>query len=298
MSVVKDFIEDWGRVKSPRTIDSFRSLLEDFNEFCSLEEATKSDIYDYLDTKLENDEIIKSTANEYIGKFKRFYKWLEDEQTVPVGQKELQQYHEDMNRIRKIIKMDRYRAPSRSEDPFTKRELIELLNIANDTDKYHFLVLGYFGLRRSAYQNLKKRDINLSNRSLHIRAEETKTYKERTLYFDGEIASILREMMNKSPNQWLLGRKPCKSYLNKRIERNEYSERLGTNVHPHRLRHTFNQHMKQILDDNLLLKRLMGHKVESTDMTARYSKPVEDIVRDAMTNKHYYKRFGIMDKVI
>ena len=104
MSVVKDFIEDWGRVKSPRTISSFKKVLENFNNYCSLEEATKGDIYDYLDMKIENGEITKTTANQYIGMFKSFFKWLEEELVVPVGQKELQQYHEDINRIRKIIK--------------------------------------------------------------------------------------------------------------------------------------------------------------------------------------------------
>ena len=159
MSVVKDFIEDWGRVKSPRTISSFKKVLENFNNYCSLEEATKADIYDYLDMKIENDEITKTTANQYIGMFKSFFKWLEEELVVPVGQKELQQYHEDMNRIRKIIKMDRYRSPNPTGQHFTKKELIELLNIADDTDKYHFLLLGYFGLRKSAYLSLKNKTL-------------------------------------------------------------------------------------------------------------------------------------------
>ena len=103
--------------------------------------------------------------------------------------------------------------------------------------------------------------------------------------------------MDKSPNEWLLGRRPCDSYLNKRIERNGYSEKLGTNVYIHRFRHSFNHHMKQILDDDLLLKRLMGHSVEE-DMSAVYSESVEDVMRDAMTNKHYYHRLNILGEVV
>jgi len=207
---------------------------------------------------------------------------------------EQQKLNQEITRCTDVIKMDRYRAPDSTGEPYDEDTFKKLLEVANDTDYYLFYLLTYLGLRKSEFYKLKKENIDLEDCSLNVMAKTSKTYQRRTLYFGGEAKRLIEDMIGASDSEYLIGIDADRNFLNRRLD--QYEDEIDENLYPHKSRHTFVNGFKQITDDNLLVKRLAGHTV-SSDMTGRYSVPVDEKLRNAMTKEHFFKDWDIYDGI-
>jgi len=148
--MIDEFLEDWGRTKSSTTLESWRYVLEQFDEEVGLEGVTKEEIYDWLDYKIDGG-LKRTTANQYIQMLKSFHLWLRDNLPTPVGEEELRETLEEQKRCNRIVNMDRYRAAGRSGKPIAKDTLTALLDMAEGGDYHLFYLLGYFGFRKTSF---------------------------------------------------------------------------------------------------------------------------------------------------
>lgn len=130
-----------------------------------------------------------------------------------------------------------------------------------------FGILLNCGLRRGEMINLKLLDIDLQNSELTVRAETSKSKRDRVVPLNSAVTNLLQDYLNerqklRSPNPDLfISEEGGKltfdglKHLQKKVI--DYS---GVRFHPHQFRHTFAVNLFTHNTDSIMVKELLGHK--------------------------------------
>jgi integrase len=165
-----------------------------------------------------------------------------------------------------------------------KEQVGELIKNCSRIDRPIIVMYFYFGCRRMELPTFKNHLDDLDPEEGTARFDVLKHRKKKRtklLYYDDWVAEIFR--------QWEEGNLRLEfssdSYYKKV---SKYKEELGVEqLNPTTGRRTFNTHMRDILDDDPLVKSLTGHKFDQS-MTDHYDVSFETMRKRAMTEDHYF----------
>ena len=158
-------------------------------------------------------------------------------------------------------------------------DLKKILSVADKKDRDIIILLSYFGFRKSELLGIKFENINFNENKIRIQTAKTKIW--RNLYFINKIKPILRRFMMEYKHN--LRYDSINSFLLK------YRHIIGFRIYPHLFRHLFNTEMRKQLNNDYLIKKLMGHS--NKDMTDLYTDVSEEEIKEAMQKKHYLKQY-------
>jgi len=301
MDLIDRYIEAYPR-KSEKTKKDRRCFLENFKNFLGkpLDQATKQDVERWIEER--RGEIKANSLNQELGVIKHFYGWLIDELPIPVGGEELRKTLEKQRQYRKIRQVERLEGEEVSERALSPDTVSELIDKSKaGSHRRAFVLLSYFGLRRSEARLLKADAVDFDNRTIEIRRETTKTPSGvRTLPFAPWMEDFLRVPEGQ---KFVLGHgsKPYSpAFLNNMMRK--YERIAGFRLRPKMLRTSFNTNLRDPLWEefgrargDFVLKKLMGHKTSDRSMSEHYmgvGERLEQDKRKAMTELHYMTECG------
>ncbi|OGX15904.1 MAG: hypothetical protein A2166_02070 [Omnitrophica WOR_2 bacterium RBG_13_41_10] len=156
----------------------------------------------------------------------------------------------------------------------TKKEIRDLLKNCSERLRLPVMVALSTGLRQSEQFNLQKEDIDLRNREIYVRKENSKTGKARRIAFEridkGGLA-ILLHLREKAEN-YLFEKRANEPYTFSYI-RDDFEWALKesniTDFRWHDLRHIFASYWYATYKDLITLANILGHS--TTKMTERYT---------------------------
>jgi len=248
-------------------------------ELADITTNTMVDFFEFLQTRKRNYGIDKvksgvktSTIATYRSKLNAFFVWLVETNVLKVNPLNGIEYPEVSYEDR------RYLTKQDIEKIFTaiithgKDPLVRKRNIAL------FSILLYCGLRKNELINLRVIDINFDARELKVRAETSKSKRDRSVPLHKEVIYALKDYLEvrKSKGyktEYLFvshgSDQPLTSHGLKHLV--EYlKEKSGVKFHLHRFRHTFATNLLSTGCDGLKLRQLLGHK--SLRMTLAYTR--------------------------
>lgn len=142
------------------------------------------------------------------------------------------------------------------------------------------------GVRPGELFQITVADLNLESREIYIRPEVAKTRVSRTLVISPYTAQALIRFIRIRPRWWPQdsplfateqGGRMSVSHWAHRLK--EYSRKIGVNVTPYSLRHSFAIEFLKNGGDPFSLQRLLGH--QDLSMTRRYLRLTQDDIREA-----------------
>lgn len=241
--------------KSEKTINSYILTLSKFALYCrkSLLEVSAYDIRLYLAEKIKmgNSDASVGTQRAHIS---AFYSWLYDNGHIeknpcsPIKP----------TKTKKEIKF-----------PFAKEDIDSLRNACkNDRDRTIIEFLLSTGVRVSELTTIEVKDINFSNKSVHI--VHGKGKKERITYFNDSTAEWLHRYMDKYrivDGTLFKGKRGNMTKNGIEALLNRLADSCGVeNVHPHRFRRTFATEMSKNGCPVVEIQKLLGHSSLNTTM--------------------------------
>lgn len=141
------------------------------------------------------------------------------------------------------------------------------------------------GIRPNELLQLRIQDVDFMNNQLVIREEYSKTRQLRTVPLSTQVVNVLKKLIYSRHEEWgndvpvfcsFSGHRLTSHNLQERFR--EYSDRLGTNITPYHLRHTFALWFIRNGGNIFALQKIMGHT--KLDMTQTYVSLVQaDIKR-------------------
>lgn len=256
-----------------------------------IEDSTKQTIYDYF---ADRSDLSANSKSTYLAILKAFFKWMDaniDDGVTPDDLRDALRRHKQYKNIL-LIRREDYKVDEVSA--FTLDELAGILTASHPNPMHHGLMylLAYFGMRKAALLDLQIENINIGEQYI-TRPDTVGSHKNMPakLYFDDRTLEVIETLIDGRDAGYLVfGNNPnCRmsdSTPNTICRR--YGGLLGIDINPHRFRHTFNTHMRRALNDDLLLKRLMGHSIKG-DMTGVYDTEIDEEIRHAMVELHYMR---------
>jgi len=120
-------------------------------------------------------------------------------------------------------------------------------------------------MRISECLEISVEDIDLINRSIMLKAENTKGNKHRYVYFSQELQKELRRWLQYKDryvesDYLLLSIKGNKLQIGSfETKLKQYGERIGINIHPHQLRNNFAKRFLMAGGNLFTLSKILGH---------------------------------------
>ena len=157
-------------------------------------------------------------------------------------------------------------------------QIKSLLNvIQNDMDRAWFLLMLHSGLRTCEVRALRLGDVDLSQRTIHIR--ETKNQRERVVFLSpptvDAIQAYLAHRNNSSDHLFTRHHKPLSSrYCQSRSK--TFGKKVNIHVTPHQLRTTCATMLLNASMSIFALQSLLGHNY--VDTTLRYARAYDATV--------------------
>lgn len=225
------------------------------------------DIKIFLAKLLESKKLKKSTYEGYIACYKSFFSWLQE-----------QEY---------IIKnpMDSIKYPKRDKHLRKALTLVDIEKIRDACITYRERAIFEFllasGCRVSEIEGLTIEDIDWSNMEFVVLG---KGNKERKCFFTHKSKYYLEKYLQnrKGRTKWLFeGERAPYNYIKIRTIQKEVSnigQRVGVEIFPHILRHTFATIMLQNGAKLEAVQELLGH--ETPDTTQVYAKLNSTIIHN------------------
>ena len=285
--LMADFLkqQEYSARRSKETIRGYKAafdLLLKFRpqlEVDDLTTETLTDFFEFLQTRKRlvgsNQEVIgvkTSTTGTYRSKFNAFFNWLIETERLknnpfkgidyPIINYDDRKYlsKQDVERIFTSLNMH-------ASNPLIRKRNIAL-----------FSVLLYCGLRKNELISLKILDINFDSKELKVRAETSKSKRNRIIPLHREALYAIKDYIEarnskKYKTEYLFvsntGDRPLTTHGLKHLVET-IKEKSGVNFHLHRFRHTFAVNLLSSGCDGLKLRQLLGHK--SLRMTLAYTR--------------------------
>lgn len=272
---VRKYIEEELRSKSNETIRTYSYEIKTFEKWLknagtNLDEYSRADVQQYLDYLTMNGKSA-STVNKIFNAIKSFSRWSKKEDAI-----------ED---IRVVKQPDFKNKAPKSLQRLERLRVVRESDRSNNKRNYAIVItLLYTGVRVSELVAINRADVEISERKGSVVIRQGKGNKERTIPLNAEtrraIEKMLEERNDDHPALFISNRK-------KRIDVRSVQHVLNKfGIHPHMLRHTFITDLVRN-HDPILAQFLSGHS--STDMLARYSKPNDDDMQNAVDNLYIEK---------
>ena len=211
------------------------------------------------DSRKDKDgPVSKTTINNYIRNIKVFFNYLDEY---------------DMLRKNPVTKIRQLKNPRKSKDFITDREfnnLIRCLDLSKYSEYRDCIVIQLIidtGMRIGECLLLMMEDIDINERCIMLKAENTKGKKDRVVFYSAEMSVALRRWIQFKDryveSEYLF---PSKKYKTKiRISNFEsnfraYCSRIGLkDASPHTLRNNFAKRFLMAGGDIYTLSRILGH---------------------------------------
>ena len=295
---IDSYINSLEQKKRKDTIENIGNLLVPFERWLdgkgySISEIDDSEITEYCDYKIKRKAWIHVSAHQFISIIKKYFRWKAGRIEIGVTPDEIKRTLQERQRGERIIEMERYvTEENERKKGLTIEQIAELFEIvkSNKTDYPGVVSNFYFGWRKKEQASLDPENCRdgltelspakIDFRERRIRLMTGKRYVLRTLFFSKEMGKILKQ-----------GIKNDSFHINEDVREinwmlERYDKEMGLHLYPKMGRESFDTHMRPILKDDILLKVILGHKVRSSDMTARYA-DWEAEIKAAMQEKHY-----------
>lgn len=315
ISLFKQFISEmrYSGKKREETIRGYICTFETFIKLCpeiscnTLNKITVNGFFEKLDNRerpvgklTKSGGAIKiktgiknSTVATYRSKLNKFFDWLIKEKKLeinPFWYLEYPSVHYDDIKFLNKREIDRvFLALSTKID--WKNNFIEKRNMAI------FSVLLNCGLRKNELINLRLDDIDFDNRYLIVRAETSKSKRERIVPLNSTVFTQVRKYMEErrkiesNEMNLFINEKGNKFSVNGLKHLVEKVKRVsGINCHLHRFRHTFAINFLTKSNNQFALKQLLGHK--DLKMTQAYIKYIPtDVLRESVEKMNRLDNF-------
>lgn len=220
------------------------------------EESKKFNNPDSRDDK--NKPISKTTINNYIRNIKVFFNYLDEY---------------DMLRKNPVTKIKQLKNPRKAKDFITDREfngLINCLDLSKYSEYRDFVIIQLIidsGMRIRECLMLTMGDIDVNERCIMLRAENTKGKKDRVVFYSPEMNVALRRWIQFKDryveSDYLFPSKKYKTQIrvgNFESNFRNYCSRVGIkDVSPHTLRNNFAKRFLMAGGDIYTLSRILGH---------------------------------------
>lgn len=252
---IEQFKIDYQLRLKPTTIRDYQYDIRQLRELTGkpFEDITRKDIRNWL-MLLEEKGYKPTTVNSKLIGVKTFFKYCLEEGWIADNPVERIPYP---------------KIPDKVPIYLTKPELTQLRACAQHSllERAIVEVLVATGVRISELVAMNKKDINQSERSIHIpegkgnRGRIVLISLESLQYLTAYLESRTDELPYVFINQIATNR-IRKQKINANFQR--YSEQLGFRVFPHMLRHTFAAHLAQKGMPGEAIQQLLGHQRPST----------------------------------
>lgn len=277
----KNYMKYCKRTKALKTCNLYSFVLENIRNFHKkpIENLTELEILEYLQKR---NDLSLNSRKLFLTIIKSFFKYCLENINRGITIEEVRLELDITQRYNRIIN---FKIPNFLKGDENKEKaklyydgLLKLLKSAFNRDKEIIILLAYFGFRKSELLSLKYDNIDFNNNKIRIQTAKTK--KWRNLFFIDKISPILQNFLSYKDS---LNYDSINSFLLK------YKDILGFRIYPHLFRHLFNTEMRKKLQNDFILKKLMGHTFR--DMTDSYTNVTEEDLRKAMTEQHYLKKY-------
>lgn len=280
--------------RSPDTLATYESFLRRFqiylvDEDSDLDTFNVDDVYGFI----EENEWSPNTTNTFIAVSKSLSSFQLGKVRTSMDPKQMADAMDAQHRWMQVMKMDRVKVAEEIRQKALSLDDLKRLLVAahNRPRSYHWKrvwILFYTGARKAELQQklvFDDRTFNEETGRLILKTAKGKhVQKERIVYLEPSITLPL--FIQLRDGEFSMGE--SRSSLNKMYEYVTQGIEFPIHITPHTSRHTFNTHMKKILGDDILVKRLMGHSTKSEHgETGTYTHYDEDEFRSAMVSKHY-----------
>lgn len=205
-----------------------------------------------------NKPVSKTTINNYIRNIKVFFNYLDEY---------------DMLRKNPVTKIKQLKNPRKAKDFITDREfnnLIKCLDLSKYSEYRDFIIIQLIidtGMRIGECLLLTMEDVDVNERCIMLKADNTKGKKDRVVFFSAEMNIALRRWIQFKDryveSEYLF---PSKTYKTKiRVSNFEanfrnYCARVDIkDVSPHTLRNSFAKRFLMAGGDIYTLSRILGH---------------------------------------
>lgn len=271
-------MEEYIKLLSPNTARSYESDIKNFIEWFedsngefSPDKITSFDLKDYV-SYLTN---VKGLKNSSINrKMIAIRSWLN--------------YLKEKNIISDLPKFPKYlpeveRAPKSLDRNEINRFLRTVEREGKPKEKAIIALLFYAGLRVSEVANLKKSDIEISEKKGKVIVRQGKGSKFREVPLNNDARLLIKPYLeNLKDTTWLFPGKEGKPITSRAIQqiikKYAYLAKIPS-LTPHTLRHTFATLLLRQGTDLVVVSNLLGHS--RLDTTARYTKPNEQDLEKA-----------------
>lgn len=288
---LNEFLEniEYQRGYSENTIVNYEKDIDEFILFLKKDGITKLNNVDYSIVKdylmeLYNKKYSRNSVSRKLSSLRSFFKFLHAKNKInmnpfnlvssPKKEKRLPKflYNDDIERIFDI--------PDTTK-PLGQRDYL-ILELLYDT-----------GIRVGELVSIKLKDIDFSNKTIHILG---KGNKERIVLFGAYLDDILniylnygrKEILENKNSEYLIlnghGKNITTRGVRLIIENIIKKACISTHVTPHTLRHTFATHLLENGADLLTVKELLGHS--SLSSTQIYTHITNERLRNVYLHSH------------
>jgi integrase/recombinase XerD len=291
VNLLKDFLTYLSVEKglSRNTIDSYFFDLRKFQDFLSSEDKEfisflRADIIDFIE-RLRDEGYSISSICRFISSIKGLCKYLIVEDIISENPSENLQSPKRWERLPKSLSISEVRS-------FLRGNLLPKQSGPTKIRDYVMFELLYSsGLRVSELVSLKLEDVNLEAGFLRVLGKGS---KERVVPVNIRAMEMIKRYINqqryeilkkrRSPYLFVTGR--GKPMTRQRFWQTikTFGRRLGLELSPHTMRHSFATHMLEGGADLRSLQKMLGHSDIST--TQIYTKVTTERLRKVYTEHH------------
>lgn len=239
------------RSYSPKTIKSYVHYNAEILRFCAKDprEIGTEDVKNYLDYLARENSA----------------------STVSVAYNALRFYYKEIWKRSLFLNISRPRQAKYLPVVLSKEEVRRMLAVLSNPKHNCILSLLYgCGLRVSELTHVKMRDIDFDRKLLRV--FQGKGKKDRFTLLPESLLEILKKQKNlKSPEDFLFtngrGGRLTETTIQKIVASAAERARIGKNVTPHTLRHSFATHLLENGTDIRYIQELLGHaKLQTTQI--------------------------------
>ncbi|OHA59032.1 MAG: hypothetical protein A2370_00735 [Candidatus Vogelbacteria bacterium RIFOXYB1_FULL_42_16] len=244
---------------SPKTIDAYLSCLEDYFNYkqSNLDKLDQGNIREYLLSKQDKD-YSSQTINLYLNAIKYFY--------------------HDVIRSSETFNIRFAKRNKSLPVVLSRQEIQDLLATVKNAKHLLLLTLSYgAGLRVSEAINLKVRDLNLEELTIHLK--EAKGKKDRITLVPDKLVNNLRNLIaGKSGDDFVFeserGGKLTERTAQMVFERALKLSSVNKEATFHSLRHSFATHLLENGTDIRFVQELLGHaNIRTTQIYTHVTNP-------------------------